>query len=210
VDHLKLEHAGANRLRITGFPDAVKVIAISDLVSSHTTRQLARLAAYRQDLVFAQACANLLRDPPDSAVLRDALWRAAVVHYCKCYGKSRRGQLPFAKFLGRGIPRDAHKFFIDLRNEQFVHDDNDYSHAMLTGAVIAAEGKSYKIEKIICTSLVPNTLVEGNLGNLILLIDSALAWVISEFDKLCDTITAELEAEQYATLLSQPVWSITA
>ena len=53
------------------------------------------------------------------------------------------------------------------------------------------------------TNFVADTLDAGNLSNLRLLIDKAIAWVKERFDLLCNNLTQELEAIPYDTLLSR-------
>ena len=47
------------------------------------------------------------------------------------------------------------------------------------------------------------TLEQENFSNLKRLIDRARAWVDAEFDKLCDTLTKDLEREAYQDLLAR-------
>ena len=70
--------------------------------------------------------------------------------------------------------------------------------------MIAAPGKGFNIEDVICTTLEGNSLNESNYSNLWRLIERALAWIEPEFERLCEEIkggTGEIPRE---TLLSQP------
>lgn len=70
---------------IEGFPDAVKIIRID----GPKARRIADLALHRADLDFALQCLEEInRAPEQPYVLRQALWRAAVVHYVKCFGEN--------------------------------------------------------------------------------------------------------------------------
>jgi hypothetical protein len=198
-----------DKFHIDGFPDSVKAISISGLLPNRS-RELSSMPAHRLDLVFAKACLDFLKSGQDiPPVLRDALWRSAIVHYCKCFGKSgSRRVLPYTKILpvmadAEAQPREIHKHFIALRNRHVVHDDNAWLQ-ILTGAIIAAPGKGYHIEMIVSTSFQGQTLEQENFGNLYLLIEHALSWVGSRFDELSEEITAELEKVPRETLLAQP------
>jgi hypothetical protein len=192
-----------------GFPDAVKLISISGLVPNQS-RELTNLISHRLDLVFAKACLDFLSNTRNlSALLRDALWRGAIVHYGKCFAqRGSRRPLPYTKILrvipeAETQPREIHKYFLALRNKHVVHDDNAWLQ-VLAGAIVAAPDKDHNIEKITCTSFQGETLNGVNFGNLYLLIQEALKWIERRFDTLCDDITKELEKLPRETLLSQP------
>ena len=76
----------ASELHVEGFPEAVKVIRIDGPQS----KRLSDLTLHTVDLEFAAECLetiNLVADKPP--VLEQALWRAAIIHYMKCFGDSR-------------------------------------------------------------------------------------------------------------------------
>jgi hypothetical protein len=196
-----------DKFHVEGFPDAVKLISISDLAPNRS-RELSNTASCRLDLIFAKACIDFLRTMHAAApMLQDALWRGAIIYYCKCFAqRGSRRPLPYTKILpvipdSEVQPREIHKHFLALRNKHIVHDENTWLQ-VLTGAVVAGPGKGYNIEKVLCTSFQGQTLNDGNFGNLYLLIEHALAWVESRFDTLCDDITEELEKLPRETLLS--------
>jgi hypothetical protein len=196
------------QFHIEGFPDASGCISISDLVP-HQSRELANIASCRLDLVFAKACLDFLKTRKNLAtLLQDALWRGAIVHYTKCFAqRGSRKPLPYTKILSiipdsEAQPREIHKYFMGLRNKHIVHDDNAWLQ-VLTGAVIAAPGKGYNVEKVICTSFQGQTFNEGNFGNLYLLIQETLKWVETRFDTLCDDIGRELEKLPRERLLNE-------
>ena len=195
----------SGQFHIEGFPDAVKAISISGL-APHLSRQITDYVLHQDDLIFGQQCTNLLLNPNiGPPVVREVLWRSAIVHYCKCFdqpGKIRTA-LPYSKFLPSGNARLGHQFFLDLRNKHLVHDENSYTQAS-TGAVIAPEGKGHKVEEVICTRVVGVTLIDDHLTILRHLIDQALTWVESRFDQLSAMIKTELESQPYETLLAQP------
>ena len=203
---VKFSDAG---FHVGGFPDAVKLISTSD-ISPRRSRELTDIASCRLDLIFAKACLDFLKSAENpSPVLRDALWRAAIIYYCKCFGHSGpRKPLPYTKILpimpdSEVQPREIHKYFRGLRNKHIAHDENAWLQ-VLAGAVVAPSGKGYNVEKVTCMIFQGQTLDDGNFGNLYLLIERALAWVESYFDTLCDEIAGELEKLPRETLLNQP------
>lgn len=189
-------------LHIEGFPDAVKIIDIE----GPRAKRLADLALHRNDLEFADSCLDAINLAPEEPfVIREALWRSAIVHFMKCFGNSgARFQLSAAKVL-KGVPAEsfmAFEYFRNLRNKHFVHDENSYAQS-LPGAILNDGTKTYKIEKIVCFNAFAVTLGQENYGNLKLLIQRSRTWIVAEFDELCDTLTAELEREPYKSLLKK-------
>ncbi len=187
---------------IEGFPDSVKVIKLE---GAHA-RRLSDLALHRADLDFADACLCALTTlPDDTVVVRESLWRSAIIHFSKCFGNSRgRFQLSAKRIYKDEAPEAMRVFayFHDLRNKHFVHDENSYAQS-IPGAILNRADKKYKIEKIVCFSARAATLGQENFANLKLLIEKARGWVASEFDTLCDILTKELEQESYAKLFEK-------
>jgi hypothetical protein len=134
-------------------------------------------------------------------LIRQALWRSAVVHVLKCYGDGARFQLQPDAVLKNEPPKAkiAFEFLKSLRNKHIVHDENSYAQC-LPGAILNKEGKQQKIAKIVCLPVLAETLTQDNFGNLKLLVEKSRAWVISEFDQLSDRVTTKLEARPYAEL----------
>lgn len=195
-----------NVFRITEYPDAAKLIAL-DIVPIHKRRALADMALHSEDLRFAQEClSNLEPLRANSPFIAQALWRCAILYYCKCFGKPDRARgtrLPISKYLPKGPPRQAHAFFLGLRDKHLAHDENAW-HQTMTGAIVAAPGKGYKIEEVVCMTFALQTLGDGDLGNLRNLVQLALAWTESEFQRLTREITTQLEGQPYESLLAQP------
>jgi hypothetical protein len=194
-----------NQFVIDGLPeDAVKVISFRDLLPGHS-RNLWSLAAHRVDLNSAKAGLNRINDVEED--LRLALWQTAIVSYCKCFSQTNkqgaRKPLEPNKTLDAGQPRDIHRWFMSLRNMNVAHDENAWLRA-LPGAVIAAPDKGHSVEDVICLTFEGQSLKQENFGNLNLLIDSALKWVESEFNKLCTIISDALEKMPRETLIDQP------
>jgi hypothetical protein len=186
---------------IEGFPEAVKVVRID----GRQSKRLADLALHRADLEFAAECLktiNLVSDKP--GVLRQALWRAAIIHYMKCFGHSgARFQLSAERIYKGNTPAlVAFSYFKELRDRHFVHDENSHAQSV-PGAILNRRDKPYKIEKIVCFSVMAETLGQDNYNNLHLLVQTAQTWVVNEFDALCQTLTKELEAKSYDELDSR-------
>lgn len=196
-------------LRIEGFPDGVKVIALD----GPRSQRLADLALHKSDLQFADDCLIVINSIPEQPrVIREALWRSAIVHFFKCFGDSgSRFQISADKVLKGEVSEAmvAFNYFKSLRNKHMVHDENSYSQS-LPGAIVNNGSKSYKVEKIVCFATNAVTLVPENYSNLKLLIEKAHAWVVAEFDRLCDILTEELEATPHEQLLSLPSMTFRA
>ena len=184
--------------QIEGFPDAAKVIQIE----GPKTKRLADLSLHKSDLELAFECLETINQVSDKPwVLRQALWRSAIIHYIKCFGDNEaRFPLNLKKiYKGNAGALTAFDYFKDLRNKHVAHDDNSYAQS-IPCAILNKPDKSYKIKKILCFSAIGETLEQGNWKNLHLLIQTARKWVVVEFDKLCETITKELEAKPYEDL----------
>jgi hypothetical protein len=186
---------------VEGFPEAVKVIGIE----GRQSKRLADLILHKTDLEFAAECLKAINQVSDKPwVLRQALWRAAIIHYMKCFGNSQaRSQLSEKKIYKENKPAlTVFNYFKDLRNKHFVHDENSYAQS-IPGAILNRRDKPYKIAKIICCSTAAVTLCQDNYSNLHSLVQTSKAWVVREFDTLCETVTKELEAQSYDDLLNR-------
>ena len=190
----------ATGFHVEGIPDAVKLVSLDDPIS----RRLSDLALHGADLEFAAECLAAVNEvPKQSQVTREALWRSAIIHYGKCFGKSHaRFQLQ-PKRVYKGEPSEAQEsfeFFHSLRNKNVVHDENSYTRGIPCAAVNNGE-KSYKIEKVLCLSAQASVLGQENCSNLNMLINKDLPWLVADFDKCCTKITAELEEGSIDELL---------
>ena len=193
--------------RINGFPDARKIINLEQTKLHHRARQLAHLVLHRNDLTFAK---NSLSQIPlvhdENRFLAEALWRAAIVHFVKCFTSAKsRSKLSEDKLFKSEPPEvmASYNYLKDLRDKHFVHDENAWAQCK-TAALVNDGSKSFKIEKIVCQSVHIQTLEPNNFTNLTLLVDKALSWVIGEFDKKCVELTEELEKLSYAELIAFP------
>ena len=183
---------------IEGFPDAVKVIRIDGPKS----QRLAALSLHETDLAFAVGCLEMINQVPDERpLLRQMLWRAAIFHYIKCFGKNRSRSPLSAKTIYKKDAQGLSTFnyFKALRNKHVAHDDNPYSQS-LPGAILNRRDKEYKIVKVVCLSVTADTLNQDNYSNLTLLIKTTKAWVASEFVNICQVVTDELETKPYDEL----------
>lgn len=87
--------------------------------------------------------------PVEKHIVRQSLWRSAIVHFGKCFGKSAsRFQLnPNAIWKGNQSALEAFKYYKDLRNKHVVHDENSYAQS-IPGAILNNGKKPYKIGDI--------------------------------------------------------------
>jgi len=188
-------------LRVEGFPDAVKLIRLDDPKS----RRISDLVLHRQDLEFADQCLEAINTVSSNSQIQEALWRCSLIHFVKCFGNSAaRFQLSFEKIY-KSEPSEAKvafEYFRNLRDKHVVHDENSFSQS-IPGAVLNARAKTPKIEKVLCLTVRAGTLEQENFGNLKLLIQKALSWVISEFDMCCDIVIAELDGIPHDDLLAR-------
>ena len=201
MEDIKLSKAGEH-IHIEGFPDAVAVVALVGPKS----RRLADLALHEADLAFANECLDCINHVPEEPhSIREGLWRSAIIHYMKCFGTSARFQLAAESIYKKESPQalENYRYFKALRNKHFVHDENSYAQGN-PGAILNDGTKPYKVEKIVCSIVLAETLEQDAYANLKLLISHALVWVIAEFDALCIQLTAELEAKSYEDLASMP------
>lgn len=136
-------------------------------------------------------------------VLRQALWRAAIIHFIKCFGhsKSRFKLNPKQIYKGDSLGKEVFHYFENLRNKHFIHDENPYSQT-IPGAVLNRDDKPHKIAKIVCLDVSGETLTQANYGNLHQLVTLARDYICAEFESLCGILTSEYEAKPYHELLA--------
>lgn len=185
---------------IKGFPNAVKVLRLK----GPKAQRLADLALHKADLDFALECLTAINQVPgEPYVLRQALWRSAIVHFIKCFGQSELRFSLDSKMVYKDDPGafEPYNYFGSLRNKHLVHDENSYAQCP-PGAVLNKKGMDHKIAKIVCLSLIGDTLSQENYRNLNLLITRAREWVVKGFDDLCNVLTSELEPKSYEELFA--------
>jgi hypothetical protein len=197
-----------NTFHLEDFPDAVKVIK----TTGRQSRRLADLSLHKNDLDFAFECLETInRTSREPQILHDVLWQSAIVSFIKCFGGSKARFSLDHKVIYKhhAGAAEVYKFFYSLRNKNIVHDENSYTQS-LPGAVLNKDGMDHKIAKIVILSVTGKTLEQENYSNLRLLVTKAREWVISEFDKRCNILTAELEARPYNELLATEGVAYTA
>jgi hypothetical protein len=191
-----------SKLAIDGYPDATKVVALSDEIS----KRLSDLTLHRNDLEFSQqALKKISGYPPEMSFENQAFWRVAIVHYFKCFGSGERFQLSENAIL-KSEPSEAKEvfsYFKTLRNKHFVHDENSYSQANAC-AILNDGTKSFKVERIVCTHLQGQTLDLESMVNMHKLVEVTLNWVVDEFNRLAEKLTIDLEKIPYDALCSYP------
>lgn len=194
-------HITENQFLVEGLPaDVVKIVSLDGLLPKQSL-ELRNLAAHLTDLAFAKSCLDLINTASDDA--QNALWRAAIIYYYKCFAKSNRRNPLNIDYLAAGLPREIHRFYKSLRNKNLVHDENGWLQTW-AGVAVAASGKGYNVEKIVYATTESVTLQQEHYGNMYLLVEHAISWVNSECERLCNEITRELEKQQRETLLNQP------
>ena len=187
--------------RIEGFPDAVRFIKLDH----PQAQRIADLALHLRDLIFDRECLESINTlVAGQDVIREALWRSAVIHLMKCFGTSAsRFQLSADKIFKTEPPeaKKVFEYFQHLRDKHLAHDENSYS-TCIPGAVVNRGDAPSKIAKIITFGAHTMTLDQTSFANLMLLIKRAHDWVISQYDLACDRMVERLEAVPYSQLTS--------
>lgn len=181
------------------YPEAVKIIEVHG-------REAKRIADYKlhvDDLVFAGHCIARLRDtPPEDELIREALWRTALVHTMKCFMVSNsRSQISENKVF-KGEPPDAKaafKFLMDIRSKHVVHDENSFAMVFI-GAILNKPGAPTKVADISTVVTMAETCNIENLNNLGLIVVKAHAWVQSALVEETEKLIGSLELERYEDL----------
>ncbi len=201
MEYFDITKSGSE-FRIEGAPpDAVKAVQIE----GRDAKRLVDLSLHKADLEFAIHCLEVINQTHENLwVIRQALWRSAIIHFIKCFGNNRaRSQLSAEKiFKGENLGKASFNYFYDLRNKHFIHDENSYAQS-IAGALLNKGDKKFKIEKIVYFSVFAETLDQNNYSNLVLLIQKSKIWVETEMETLFMTITNELEKESYEKLCSR-------
>src|SRR5258708_5013871 len=134
--------------------------------------------------------------------LQVGLWRSAIFHYAKCFGRSNARNRLDAQEIFKGLP-DAmvcHDHFKNLRNKNIAHDENAYSQA-LPAAIINGPGDHNKIAKIVSLAVLSESLNPPDYQNLLNLVRKAIEYVEQELDVVSTRSTTELEKLSHAQLL---------
>jgi hypothetical protein len=205
MEHIPIKRTPTG-IHIDGVPDAINLVQIDDAKA----RQAADLMLHTKDLDFSLSCLEELRSVSDGqATIRQALWRSAVVHFVKCFtGSSARVRLSYERIYKDEKLREAYTYIKNLRDKHLVHDESSYGQC-IAGAAINNGKKPFNVEKIVCVSLLVETLDDNSANMLHELVSLARLWVGREYDDLCNSITADLEKEPYEALVNRTPASIT-
>lgn len=167
----------------------------------------ADLIIHRADLQFARGCAQVLaQSPPDSTIIRDALFQSAIVAWAKCFVSSYAGRfrLQIEVLYGEGLPRDTATYFMTMRHKSIAHNENPFSQA-LPIALINPPGTFPKVAEVSVIGLTANVDTTGyGLTNVIQLVEDASRWVDEEKERVTNLLLEELEALDYGTLMALP------
>jgi hypothetical protein len=193
-------------IHIDGVPDAVMLVEIG----GNKARQAADLMLHKKDLDFCLGCLDELAIvPPERTLIRQALWRAAIIHFVKCFtGNSARIMLSGQRIFKGGDALAGFTYLKNLRDKHFVHDESSYGQC-IAGAAINNGQKSFKVEKVICLPFIMETLDHNSSTMLRDLANLTRSWVLNQFDDLCASITADLEKEPYEALANRKQATIT-
>jgi hypothetical protein len=135
-----------------------------------------------------------------------ALFNAALGSTMKCFqgSVSRTEKLDAETIFGADTTdpvRAAFDVLKDLRNKHVLHDENDWMQAIPL-AIVAKPGHEPVVSDIDCL------VMEGNdtahVGQLVQVVDAALAWVKKKMDAQTEVIRADLSARSYADLIALP------
>lgn len=209
MENIPISQVG-DQLHIGGFPDAAAIVQLT----GQKARRLADLRLHEADLEFAMECLLSINSQlePEAGTIRESLWRSAITHFMKCFGKNKARSFSLQPSQiyksDRVNALDAFKTFSALRDKHIVHDENSFSQA-IPGAILSRASKPYKVEKIVCLFTRRDLLENGHWANLHLLVEQALTWVRGEFDLCCNELTAELELLDRNVLLAKPAIVLT-
>lgn len=186
-------------VRIEGFPEAVTAIRLE----GPKAKRLFDLLLHRLDLLLAMDCLQGINkiDAGERSLMREGLWRSAVVHTMKCYaGHDSRFSLHENHVLkGDSDGKEVFAYFQRLRNNHLIHDTNAYSQA-IPCAILNKETADHRIAKIACLGVSCVTLDQVGFSNLDLLIKRSIEWVEQQIDSLCEHLTSDLESLSYDEL----------
>lgn len=197
----KILHLGDMPLtKVEGLPDAKRFVKLD----GHLAKQIAHLALHKWDLEFVLEALQQI-NTTENELVKEALWEIAIIRFIKCFvGGSGRIQLDAHAILSKTRGAMAvFRYFKDLRDKHFVHDENSYTQCTPAAALNDGQ-KDFKIEKILAVEATGVTLDQANFANLELATKQSLEWVIKKFDDLCVKLAAELEKETMEELLKKP------
>ncbi|MFE2122410.1 hypothetical protein ACFW9U_17375 [Rhodococcus aetherivorans] len=192
-------------------PRAVKAVSVTASGVSEDARYLLHLARHFKDLEHVIQAAVYLRDTPDAPeIVREALWRSAIVTLCLCFDphpKVERRPLKRRKVFPDPNARAALEDFVKLRNKDIAHDEGVTVGAELL-AVLGREGdpdKVLELKYIQIRSLHSSPQMIDNLGRLA---EEATTWIEGEYTRVSELVTEELRAQPYDALMALPASSV--
>ncbi len=201
MERLQIQHTDDGIL-VDGFPEAVKVVRLT----GPAVYAMADYYLHDLDLSFARACLDGMNTCADAGpVIQEALWRAAIIHFVKCFGESKARERLEAAEVYKDAPAaalEAFKFFWDLRRKHIVHDENSLSVSQ-PAAILNNGQAAEKVAMVACVGGYAGTQSPETYTTLTNLIEHARAWVASKFDAECSAVKADLERESYTALLAK-------
>lgn len=165
-------------------------------------KRLAGLSQHRWDLQFAKDSLEAIDTiPVGNRIVREALWRSAIVHYAKCFGHSKARFHLEAEKIHKGLDRakEIHQFICDLRHKTIAHDESPICESTV-GAILNDSG----VEAVDCITVFYPTLEPANFSNLTVLVKSALAFVTDQSAILKNLLFRKYSAMPYAELSALP------
>ncbi|MEU4412746.1 hypothetical protein [Nocardia salmonicida] len=193
------------RIHIDAYSDAVKFVQLS--TADTDVRDAAAMAHHIDDLQHAhQAVVRLSTFPEDPKVVREALWRSAIVTYWKVFdhaSKRHKRKLRPEEVYEPGLPQEVFAHFKRLRHEVVAHNAPGPFLSNIVGAVIGPS-EDLKVERVLQLHMAPVHIEESAVTNLGLLVENALNWAINELDRVHDEIADRLRRRPYQALVDLP------
>jgi hypothetical protein len=140
MDHVNFEFRNG-QIEILGIEDAFKAINITD----PQVKKISEMSLHLEDFRFALNCLDKVNEIHDD-LISQSLWRSAIMHFVKCFGKGVRSALDPSQVY-KGMPSEAMESFLyfkALRNKHLIHDENSYTQTA-PAAIINDGSKSYKV-----------------------------------------------------------------
>jgi hypothetical protein len=192
-----------NQFHIEDYPNAEKLVRLDH----PDARRFTGLALHQSDLDFAIGCLEAIDlTPPEPAVIREALWRSAIIHVLKCFD-DKASRLPALDantlYGGEAVAVQVYDYFKKLRNKHLIHDENAWIQCQ-AGIVLNKKEEPRQVADVSYFALRICTLNKGNFGNLMLLATKAREWVLHELDRLHEVIMADLASADCDALRSLP------
>lgn len=204
----EIDHAsGVIDINIRRAADSSRIVKLSGPQAT----SFAHLTLHRHDLATAKRYLDVLdtldsSDDESHATACEALWIAAVVTTIKCFDASSaaRDALRPDTVLGTNTPVRADFNHIKfLRNKHISHDESNWLQSIPTAIIDEINGQQSfgGVHGMVIRGESANA---DNLGKLRRVIDTASAWVHTEWDQLAETLTNDLRSRSKAELAALP------